>query len=64
MVFGEQVQHWSKEGLKSFEEISKDINEVKKCNQQTKVLRNYLEEKRLKELKQQTISNTTILIVS
>lgn len=41
MGLREQIQHWPKEDLKSFDDIQKDIMEVQKCNQQTKVLRRY-----------------------
>lgn len=44
MGLREQVQHWTKEDLKSFEDIEKDILELKKCNQQNKVLRLHHEE--------------------
>lgn len=60
MGLREQIQHWQKEDLKSFEDIQKDIIEVQKCNQQAKVLRSYHHD--MKSIKPQTqMVDTSIL---
>lgn len=51
MVVGKQIQYWPEESVKTTIEIETDINEVKKCNQQTKAIRLFLEELKMKKLK-------------